>query len=1161
MSVFNDLFISYGRKHSKDFATKLYSDLTERGYGVWFDQNDIPLGVDFQNQIDDGIEKAHNFCFIISPHSVRSEYCLKEIVLAKKLKKRIIPILHVEPKDEWDMMDETIAKLNWIYFREGEDDYDKSLEGLTSLLEDEKAYMRQHTEILVKASDWLRDNKVGSHLLVGSERQEAEKWLLTRFKGKQPPTIPSELQAEFITESKKNANNLQTDIFISYDRDNTDFRDQLRQRLALENLTSWTDTHDIKTGVKFEDAIREGIERADNLVFLISPASIKSDFCLWELELAIKYHKRIVPILVLPTPSKEIPKELSVIQYVDLTDNQNEEDLHEDFSRLLTILQEDQDYYNKAKVFLTQALKWERQHKNKSILLRGYNLEQAETWLKMGKQRKDNPPLEIHEVFIEESAQQTADLTTEVFVSYSRKDGDFARLVNEQLQLNGKTTWFDQESIAAGSDFAAEIYKGIDNSDNFLFLISPASIESPYCNDEVEYAQKQGKRIITVLHRPVDPSTLPPALASVQWIDFQPVNTDFKVAFSELIRTLDTDREHVQSHTKWQNLALEWLTREKTTDLLLRGSAFSVAEVWYESAISEKKNPQPTAQQGEFLESSRAAIFAEEKRKKRGVFILRILLIFSLLGMFGAMYASYRAYLSSIEAQEQARIAKENAEEAARNAEIAEKEKEKALEEKKRADREKELADIARKKAEKERKAADIARNKAVEAQRAAEKAQQRAEESEKKAKEALAEAEEARKKEQEANRRAKFHLYLFNGKELANKSLMEEQDSELRSLLALTGHELTEFALSNFTEVSKGSTFDPEILESTQRALLSYEDNVLRKSSVLALSGGTQTFMFADKRNHISWCSLEHEKHTLKVLKESTLDVPIIRSLAIDVPNQFGAVGSTNGGVFLSDTSFNFQPEYWHDGSVIALHFVSSERKLVTSGLDNRIIIYDIDNKKKDHVIKTRTGVRSITINEKKQMFFSDIAGALWVADLNQKTDSAKRFGSDKFHYFSLTYLNSKEWLVAGTDDGQVVVYDLKKNGEPTILTRGHFGAVSSISFDRKGQQLATASLDGSVFYWQLDQYSEVKDLTPVTIQYPDIAGDLRKVFIVNFLGSDHLVLGDNQSLRYSIINVKKSYDRLRKHIGKQELSDELWDYYIKGALRRPQDYLKEQK
>lgn len=63
MSGVQDVFISYGRADSKDFAATLCNRLTALGLEVWYDQHDIPLGVDFQSQINAGIEKAHNFLF------------------------------------------------------------------------------------------------------------------------------------------------------------------------------------------------------------------------------------------------------------------------------------------------------------------------------------------------------------------------------------------------------------------------------------------------------------------------------------------------------------------------------------------------------------------------------------------------------------------------------------------------------------------------------------------------------------------------------------------------------------------------------------------------------------------------------------------------------------------------------------------------------------------------------------------------------------------------------------------------------------------------------------------------------------------------------------------------------------------------------------------
>ena len=95
MNTFQDAFISYGRADSKQFAKNLNDRLVSLGHAIWFDFEDIPLGVDYQKQIDDAIAKSDNIIFVIAPHSVNSPYCKLEIDLAVHYRKRVIPILHV----------------------------------------------------------------------------------------------------------------------------------------------------------------------------------------------------------------------------------------------------------------------------------------------------------------------------------------------------------------------------------------------------------------------------------------------------------------------------------------------------------------------------------------------------------------------------------------------------------------------------------------------------------------------------------------------------------------------------------------------------------------------------------------------------------------------------------------------------------------------------------------------------------------------------------------------------------------------------------------------------------------------------------------------------------------------------------------------------------
>lgn len=642
MNGFQDVFISYGRADSKQFALKLHKALSDRNLTVWFDFEDIPLGVDFQNQIDDGIKKADNFLFIIAPHSVNSPYCLKEIQLALKHHKRIIPLLHVEQisRETWQQrnpqgtdeqwqdyqakglhssfpnMHPAISKINWVYFRENLDDFDQSLAGLLEIFERHKTYVRQHTTLLNSALEWETKQKQASYLLIGENRLAAGDWLKIRFQDEQPPCIPTDLHCEYITESIKNANNLMTQVFLAYAHEDKAIVEKIRNSLRRESFTVWTNTTDIQSGETAAKAIKRGIEQADNVVYLISPHALESPYCQQELEYALSLHKRIIPVLVCPSDPQTIPFILQDLQHIDLTENVKIPDCPLNDSQLLKTLYHEANYYQEHKQLLVKAIKWQEQDRNPSILLRGYNLRSAEAWLQIAQQHPQHPPTQLQAEFITTSLHQPPAISLDVFISYSRADSDLARKLNNALQMQGKTTWFDQESIASGTDFQQEIHRGIEVANNFLFILSPRSVNSPYCASEVEYAAQLNKRFVTILYQPVNSGELHPELAKIQWIDFHNSKADFTTTFSQLIRTLDTDRDYVNQHTKWSQKALEWQHHENNSDLLLSESELAVAQAWLKTALEENRRPAPTSLQQGFIAASQTALIAAQQREK-----------------------------------------------------------------------------------------------------------------------------------------------------------------------------------------------------------------------------------------------------------------------------------------------------------------------------------------------------------------------------------------------------------------------------------------------------------------------------------------------------------------------------------------------------------------
>lgn len=659
MQEFQDAFISYGRADSKAFATKLYERLLQAGQTVWFDQNDIPLGVDFQNQIDDGLEKSHNFLFIIAPHSINSPYCGKEIDLALRRNKRIIPLLHVEQitqetwqqrnpeRDlaEWEAykakglhssfpnMHPAIGKINWVYFREGIDDFEKSFAGLLEIFDRHRSYVEQHTYLLAKSLDWERYQRQPRYLLIGEERLAAEQWLNVQFKDEQAPCVPTDLHCEFICESTKNANNLMTQVFLSYSEKEREVMEKVARSLMREGFTVWTNKTDIKTGEDFQTMIDRGIEEADNVVFLMSPASLASQYCQQELVYARLHHKRLIPLLITPMDMAEVPPELRAIQHIDMTDHANSIAYQENMDKLVRVLREESSYYEQHKILLAKALKWERQKGNPSVLLRGHNLRQAEAWLKVAQGRSHCSATNLQQNFIAESLKQPPETTLDVFLCYSRTDSDFARKLNDGLQVQGQTTWFDQESVAAGDDLQQELRRGIERCNNLLFLISPASVVDPACVEVVNYAAQLNKRVVTAIYQGVNADQLHPALSGVQAIDFRRHEGDFFTNFGDLVRALAVDPEYVQAHTRLLVRSLEWEQNGQDDSYLLRAKDLQTSEQWFQTEVP--KEPKLNELQQQYLVASRELPRRRIKRRTVLFSSLAVTALISVARWFG----------------------------------------------------------------------------------------------------------------------------------------------------------------------------------------------------------------------------------------------------------------------------------------------------------------------------------------------------------------------------------------------------------------------------------------------------------------------------------------------------------------------------------------------
>ena len=167
----------------------------------------------------------------------------------------------------------------------------------------------------------------------------------------------------------------------------------------------------------------------------------------------------------------------------------------------------------------------------------------------------------------------------DLFISYSRKDKDFVRRLDESLKSRGRDAWVDWEDIRPTEDFMQAIYGAIEGVDTFVFVLTPDSVASVVCGREIAHAVAHNKRMVPIVTRDVNAETVPEALAKLNWI-FCRDSDDFEKATDTLISAFDTDLEWVHAHTRLLTRAIEWENKGKNNSFVLRGEDLQSAERW-----------------------------------------------------------------------------------------------------------------------------------------------------------------------------------------------------------------------------------------------------------------------------------------------------------------------------------------------------------------------------------------------------------------------------------------------------------------------------------------------------------------------------------------------------------------------------------------------------
>ncbi len=255
---------------------------------------------------------------------------------------------------------------------------------------------------------------------------------------------------------------------------------------------------------------------------------------------------------------------------------------------------------------------------------------------------------------------------SDVFISYSRKDSEFVHKVYDAFKAIEKEVWVDFEDIPLSADWWKEIEAGIDAAETFIFVLTPNSVRSDICLDEIKYAVNANKRIVPILHLDIvedsDKERLHEQISAHNWIFFRDED-DFEEAFQKLLGAVETDLEHNRTHTRLLVRAKEWDDNTQNKSYLLRDEDLRHAESWLTEGFN--KSPSPTNLHAQYINASRLHQTGRQRNMLFAVTVaLGVAIALTVFSVFQWRDAQVARQLAD-QARDDAEVAREKAEESA----------------------------------------------------------------------------------------------------------------------------------------------------------------------------------------------------------------------------------------------------------------------------------------------------------------------------------------------------------------------------------------------------------------------------------------------------------------------------------------------------------------
>lgn len=467
------------------------------------------------------------------------------------------------------------------------------------------------------------------------------------------------------------------------------------------------------------------------------------------------------------------------------------------------------------------------------------------------------------------------------------------------------------------------------------------------------------------------------------------------------------------------------------------------------------------------------------------------------------------SYIQKIKADEQTRIAEIQRQE-------AQNQREEALRQKTEADRQRGLAEKAAKDLEASfvaienaLKVAQVERDRAETAFVKAKQEELKAVAASENEKEARVLAEERRRYATEQYSRANQLYMLALAQNLATKSVQEEDDNNLKGLLAMQGF--------HFQRRYDGKTYDPYIYEGLFRALEKINGSSYNAIHIdgppyvhmksLVLSRKSNTFYTSGTDGRI----LKGDITQLGGLSTAFASAYPSRAIALNKEENIilNGVDSAFVQVFTEGSSGVRQIKKTAKGATNHIEFLPDGNNFIVSTSNKTISTGNVNSQSLSVLMNVPAEIKTFSIHPSGKL----LAGATWsgkvlLIDLTSSTVQEVLADDGSTRVLSVKFSPDGKMLAYGLDDitnkrGLVKLYNLET--KETKQLSGHKAGVTDVEFSPDNKLLASAGSDKRLLLWLLDNPEDL----PITMESNN--GFIWDIAFTN--DSNHLIAACSES------------------------------------------------